>query len=88
MRAYLAWRGAHAFRDTFACETYVEMDGATRRLDDAVLRELWLENTDFGHAPTKAFFEDVVENEAREDHTPPGASVPWWAQMGWGAAPR
>jgi predicted P-loop ATPase len=47
------------------------MDGTSRRLDDIVLRELWLGNAEFGHAPNKAFFEDVVENLGQRDQRHP-----------------
>jgi hypothetical protein len=71
VKAFLDWRGAHPFRDVFAGETYIEMDDKCRRFDDAVLRELWLLNSDFGHTPTKNYFEDVVENLARLDQRHP-----------------
>jgi hypothetical protein len=71
VKAFLDWRGAHPYRDIFAGETYIEMDGRSRRFDDAVLRELWLLNCDFGHTPTKNYFEDVAENLARLDQRHP-----------------
>jgi hypothetical protein len=71
VKAFLDWRGAHPYRDIFAGETHIEMDGRSRRLDDAVLRELWLLNCDFDHTPTKNYFEDVVENLARLDQRHP-----------------